>query len=226
MNDNLDINKIEDLLLNIENLEDNDLELLKNNIVFYNYLKISKEYLVIYNKMSVFQFKRLIELVGYNALDIRLIGLIDNFNKLIIPYSLNTSYYYKNVFKNIDYAKEVLNNEIFYESLITNDINIIFNSLPNEDLKKYFVNYLLNNKFSLLFNEMNFNFLNSSVKKYIMSINIDDLLIKNMKISDDLGYIIFLFRFLSKDMQENIFSDNWFNSKIDMNNLDEIRKIQ
>ena len=138
VNNNLDINKIEDLLLNIENLEDNDLELLKNNIVFYNYLKISKEYLDIYNKMSVFQFKRLIELVGYNALDIRLIGLIDNFNKLIIPYSLNTSYYYKNVFKNIDYAKEVLNNEIFYESLITNDINIIFNSLPNEDLKKIF----------------------------------------------------------------------------------------
>ena len=138
VNNNLDINKIEDLLLNIENLEDNDLELLKNNIVFYNYLKISKEYLDIYNKMSVFQFKRLIELVGYNALDIRLIGLIDNFNKLIIPYSLNTSYYYKNVFKNIDYAKEVLNNEIFYEFLITNDINSIFNSLPNEDLKKIF----------------------------------------------------------------------------------------
>lgn len=223
MNNNIiridNIKEIEQMLLNIENLDEKNLKILKNSIIDYKLINASENYIDIYNKMNEQQIKKLIELVGPDALSIKLISSFKNFSWLIVPYSYNTSYFYSEVFNHQERAIETLNNDIFYQSLKSMDLDNIFKKLPNDELKKIYINYCLKNKFDLIFNECEFNLFDKSFTTYILNMNIDNLILKHIIETDNSSQIIFLFRFLSSESQMNIFKNDWFKNKIYINDL-------
>lgn len=206
------LKKIENLLLNIENLNKQEQTQLLSLIKGY-YINSSDEYMALYNKLSDSQLVKLKELVGIKALDQKFLLGIRNIRPFIVPYNVSSMFLYQPILQDEKLASIALNNDTFYLKLSTYDMTSIVKTLSTANLQTQFIDHCL----KLHFNEILSEILSpiSQISKYIS----DEKIIELMKTQDDSNNVLKLYAKLSDNNKIITYNSDWFRNKVDINNF-------
>lgn len=206
------LKKVEDLLLNIENLNKQEKNQLLSLIKGY-YINSSDEYMVLYNKLNDSQLGKLKELVGIKALDQKFFLGIRNIEPFIVPYNVSSMFLYKSILQDEKLASIVLNNDTFYLKLSRFDMGDIVKDLPTTNLKNQFIDHCIKLYFNEIIHEISSPI--SQISGYIS----DEKIIELMKNQDDSNIVLKLYAKLSDNNKIITYNSDWFRNKVDINNF-------
>lgn len=206
------LKRVENLLLNIENINKQEQNELLYNIKGY-YINSTDEYMNLYNNLTDSQLVKLKEIVGIKCLDQKFVFGIRNIKPFIVPYNFDSQYFYQNIFQNERLSSIVLDSDIFYLELKTYDMDRIVKELSTIDLQEQFVDHCLKIHFNQIMREITSPY--NQIAKYIS----DDKMIELMKMQDDSNMILKMYAKLSDTNKIIVYHSDWFANKIDINNF-------
>ena len=197
---------IEKLLLNIENLNEEEKQKLKNKIIRYSSIITNDSMMNLYNQLSETGTKELINLVGYSSLTDEFITKFKNIQYILPPYNKNNYLFYHKVFKSKELSLIALNSDIFYENLKSIDeIQSIYDYLLDDELKKIFISKCSNIIKNILppysSNHSFYWFVFKSKELSLLALN-SDIFYKNLKSIDEIESI---YDYLLDDELKKIF---------------------
>ncbi len=206
------LQKVEQLLLNIENLNKQEQNKLLSLIKDF-YINSSEEYMELYNRLTDTQLVKLKELVGIKCLNQKFILGIRDIRPFLEPYNLNTMFFYEHIFKDEKLTSIALSNDNFYLELSTYDMSKIIKTLSTPNLQELFINQCLTIRPNLIIGEIML--AGSDLVKYIP----DSKFIELMKRQDDSHMVLKLYAKLSDANKIATYRSDWFQSKVDINNF-------
>ena len=203
---------IEKLLLNIDNINDQEKNKLKNAIIDYRIIS-RPEYMALYNKLSKEQLKKLVEVVGIKSISNDFIRGIYDFECLIIPYEKFDFEYRYLLDNNPELMIVALNNPIFYQKFKDfYDIESFAdrNNL-DENVRKVFAENAV--KYIPNFDKMEFSY---HAEKFLSLLS-EETKLKVMKMQESSDGILKIYKFLNDNTKRDILKSDWFNKLIDIN---------